>query len=57
MLFDLENDPNELNDLGASTASEHVEICTLMRERIFSWSRQHHARTTKTFDFLEALMV
>ena len=55
MLFDLENDPNELNDLGASKDPEHMEICRIMNERVFSWARQHHNRTTLKFDFLESI--
>lgn len=55
MLFDLENDPNELTDLGASSEAEHVAICKVMRERIFEWARQPHARTTHTFEFLESI--
>lgn len=55
MLFDLENDPNELNDLGASVDPQHVEIHRIMSERIFSWARQHHNRTTLKFEFLESI--
>ena len=44
MLFDLENDPQELADLGAST--EHAGVLTRMHEAIFEWSRKHHARIT-----------
>lgn len=55
MLFDLENDPNELNDLGASTEPEHLEVCRLMEQRIFEWARRHHNRTTKTFETLESI--
>lgn len=48
MLFDLKSDPQELDDLGASTAPEHVAIRELMHERIFEWARKHHNRITRT---------
>ena len=44
MLFDLENDPNELNDLGGYP--DYKDIRKMMEERVFAWARQHHARTT-----------
>ena len=56
MLFDLENDPNELNDLGASEDPEHVQIKELMEARIFEWARQHHNRTTKSFEVLDSII-
>ncbi|MEM8750157.1 MAG: sulfatase-like hydrolase/transferase [Pseudomonadota bacterium] len=55
MLFDLENDPNELIDLGASDEGEHVAIRKLMDERISAWARRHHNRTTRTFEQLDAI--
>ena len=55
MLFDLVNDPMELDDLGASKDETHLAVCKLMEERIFEWSRQHHNRTTKPFDVLEKI--
>ena len=44
MLFDLENDPQELNDLGAEAAHENVR--KRLHEAIFAWARQHHNRIT-----------
>ncbi len=44
MLFDLVNDPNELNDLG--TSAEHEEIRTLMFDRLSQWARRLSQRTT-----------
>ena len=44
MLFDLENDPDELNDLGDS--DEHVDILSLMYERLSQWARRPSQRTT-----------
>ncbi|MDP4593690.1 MAG: alkaline phosphatase family protein [Beijerinckiaceae bacterium] len=48
MLFDLENDPQELNDLGGFPDYEHIR--KMMEERLFTWSRQHHTRTTLAAD-------
>ncbi|MGB1255778.1 MAG: sulfatase-like hydrolase/transferase [Thiolinea sp.] len=48
MLFDRENDPQELNDLGASTAVEHVEIMALMEERLTAWGRRLSQRTSRS---------
>jgi arylsulfatase A-like enzyme len=55
MLFDLETDPQELTDLGASDLSEHVEVRARMEAAISNWARQHHTRTTKTKDWIEAV--
>jgi len=46
ILFDLEADPRELNDLGDDPA--HEEIRRRMHEAIFSWARQHHNRMTRS---------
>ena len=46
MLFDLENDPGELIDLGDSGA--HDEILDLMYERLGRWARRMSQRTTKS---------
>ena len=44
MLFDLEADPDELDDLGASPAPEHAEVRARLHEAIFAWARRHHSR-------------
>jgi arylsulfatase A-like enzyme len=44
ILFDLENDPDELVDLG--TAPEHADVRARLKEAILDWSLQHHNRTT-----------
>jgi len=44
MLFDMENDADELNDLGES--NEHEEIISLMYERLSQWARRPSQRTT-----------
>ena len=46
MLFDLEGDPNELEDLGESPA--HDEVRGMMYEKLFAWSRRHAQRTTRS---------
>ena len=44
MLFDLENDPNELTDLG--TSAEHEAIRQEMFEALSAWARRLSQRTT-----------
>jgi arylsulfatase A-like enzyme len=46
MLFDLEHDPQELDDLGDDPA--HADVRARMHEAIFAWARQHHNRITLT---------
>ena len=43
-LFDCENDPQELVDLG--TSETHREICAEMESRVTQWLRQRKTRTT-----------
>jgi arylsulfatase A-like enzyme len=49
-LFDLENDPGELTDLGEDPAYESLRAD--MHERIFLWQRQRKQRTGLAFDKL-----
>ena len=53
MLFDLENDPQELNDLGEDPA------CATERDRlhtaIFEWACRHHTRTTLSPERINAM--
>lgn len=53
MLFDLETDPDELIDLGASP--EHQEHIKRLRDLHFEWARQHHTRITKTAEQVEVM--
>jgi arylsulfatase A-like enzyme len=46
MLFDLENDPLELNDLGEHP--DYADERHRLREAIFEWARRHHNRFTLT---------
>ena len=51
MLFDLENDPHELNDLGADPA--HEDVRARMYEALCFWSRQFHTRITVPAELVE----
>lgn len=53
MLFDLENDPQELTDLGADP--DHGAIRARMAAAIFAWSRRHHNRITKSPEQIEKM--
>lgn len=45
LLYDLETDPQELNELGADPAyAEHIERLSALH---FNWARQHHNRITR----------
>ena len=43
-LFDMKNDPNELQDLGGHTDYEHV--CREMSDKLFEWIRRRKFRST-----------
>ena len=53
ILFDLENDPDELNDLGESEA--HEAIIAQMYEKLFAWARRPSQRTTVSISQLEQM--
>ncbi|MBV2358561.1 alkaline phosphatase family protein [Thalassococcus sp. CAU 1522] len=46
MLFDLQNDPDELTDLGADPA--HATECARMEQMFFAWARRTSQRTTRS---------
>ncbi|WP_081894686.1 sulfatase-like hydrolase/transferase [Ruegeria halocynthiae] len=46
ILFDLENDPDELTDLGDSAA--HADVITQMYDHLFAWARRPSQRTTRS---------
>ncbi|WP_438992052.1 sulfatase-like hydrolase/transferase [Lentibacter sp.] len=52
MLFDLEDDPEELNDLGTSSA--HASVVSALYEKLHQWSRRVSQRTTISHDNLIA---
>ncbi|QDC10657.1 phosphonate monoester hydrolase [Oceanicola sp. D3] len=52
VLFDLETDPQELTDLGASEAAEHVEVRARLEAALLTWATRHHTRITATPEVL-----
>ncbi|NVO56260.1 sulfatase-like hydrolase/transferase [Rhodobacteraceae bacterium B1Z28] len=46
LLFDLENDPNELTDLGDS--ADHGDVIAEMYDHLFAWTRRTSQRTTRS---------
>ncbi|WP_419740838.1 sulfatase-like hydrolase/transferase [Ruegeria sp.] len=46
ILFDLENDPEELVDLGNS--EDHSEVISEMYDQLFAWARRPSQRTTRS---------
>ena len=53
MLFDLENDPEEVKDLGTESAFEGQ--LSRMKELHFEWTRKHHNRITKSAEAIETM--
>jgi len=53
MLFDLENDPKELHDLGESEQEIHLKAKKRLYDALFEWARKHHSRTTVTNEEIE----
>lgn len=53
VLFDLETDPHELIDLGASETAEHVAVRERMAAALLNWARRHHTRITATPQVLD----
>ncbi len=53
MLFDLQEDPDELVDLGASQETRHKEVRHRLADAIFTWARRHHNRITRTPEQIE----
>ncbi len=53
MLFDLENDPQELTDLGDS--EDHAEVIATMYDKLFRWARRNSQRTTRSEEQLIAM--
>jgi len=46
VLFDLDNDPDELDDLGDSQQVEHREVINRMESRLREWFERNSQRTT-----------
>jgi len=55
MLFDLETDPNEFNDLGALPGYD--EIKAELHEHLFEWARKPRQRSTVDDDTIESAYV
>ncbi|RYH01453.1 phosphonate monoester hydrolase [Salipiger sp. IMCC34102] len=53
VLFDLQGDPQELTDLGASEIPEHSEVRARMEAALLDWATRHHTRITATPAVLE----
>jgi arylsulfatase A-like enzyme len=53
MLFDLQSDPQELQDLGASAAPAHAAARARLHEALFRWARQPRQRVTIADDVIE----
>jgi arylsulfatase A-like enzyme len=53
MLFDLQNDPDEFNDLGDS--AEHESVIDMMYERLGRWARRMSQRTTRSEEDIKAM--
>ncbi|WP_372574661.1 sulfatase-like hydrolase/transferase [Ruegeria jejuensis] len=53
LLFDLENDPQELVDLGESAA--HEDVIEELYEHLFAWARRPSQRTTRSLRQLEEM--
>ncbi len=51
MLYDLNEDPQEFHDLGAS--AEHAGIRENLLSHLFDWARQHHNRVTISDDEID----
>ena len=52
MLFDLQNNPDELTDLGADPA--HQAECARMEKLLFAWARRTSQRTTRSDAWIAA---
>lgn len=53
LLFDLENDPDELRDLGADPAyADQIERLSALH---FDWTRRHHNRITRPAEIVEKM--
>jgi arylsulfatase A-like enzyme len=48
VLFDLQSDPDEINDLGRSEAPQHVAVRARMDAALLRWATRHHTRITAT---------
>jgi len=52
VLFDLETDPQEVHDLGASDVPEHAAVRARLEATLLDWATRHHSRITATPEVL-----
>ena len=52
MLYDLQEDPNELQDLGAD--SNYADVCARLHEALFEWARTPRQRSTISDGLIES---
>lgn len=57
MLFDLQADPHELHDLGASTLPEPVAARQRLHDELFRWARRPRQRVTVSDEAIEAVEI
>jgi len=55
MLFDMQQDPQELTDLGGVPGEALDAVRTRMSDAIFAWARRHHNRITMHPDKIDAM--
>jgi len=55
MLYDLQEDPNELKDLGADPI--HDAVCSRLHETLFEWARKPRQRSTVSDGLIESTNV
>lgn len=55
MLYDLEQDPNELNEIGDDPA--YNDICDRLHEALFEWARKPRQRVTVSDGLIESVNV
>ncbi len=56
MLFDLQTDPKEFHDWGASSDKEHEQVRQKMERALLAWASRHHNRTTLTPQQIEGML-
>ena len=54
LLYDLETDPKELCDIGASP--DHADQITRLREMMFAWARRQHNRVAISDDKIDTTL-
>lgn len=48
IMFDLDADPQELNDIGCSSLPNHADARSRLEAAMLQWATRHHARITAT---------